>query len=1286
VSVPAGRGVKKRPMVQSTAGRGSIRNSAGKSGFSLITTVMILTLLALIAIGLLSLSTVTIRSTTALDAQLEARANARLALMLALGELQQQMGPDQRISAPASILDDSVESSSHEGLSHPHWTGVWNAWAAGGQSFGDDEPSEHRTIAGASNRGMAPAYQKNRRDHFRSWLVSLNREQQRVLESARNLPLKGEAVPGKDSEGVVLMGRGTYGEEAEDSELVSGALLGIRSQPGSGASRSGRYAWWVADESTKARVLPDAFESGELRKGDLVARAMSAGSTGHDVIEGLEELDESGKVARIHTRRSLELPSGELQRVRPTFHDVTPYSHGVLADVREGGLKRDLNALLERPIELREQRDDFMLYRFGRNTDRVPLQDLAAYYQLYREQVDYQGKRARNPLGRDLLQINNPDFTPGSRFKREYTNLYRMPVPVKVQFLLSYIGKQRQRPPRTDPNQNRYKVHIGITPAVTLWNPYNVPLILNHGPDRSTQIRFFNLPIALRWKKVGASGSYESERPTSLSWITNRDRYGAGVFRAGNGDRHTGFELFVGGQKPIVFAPGEVRVFSLRQTSGPADGALIEDTNQYRPIREVDPGWDPNKWLELPRSDRNRDRVNVEQELSAPTGRNDDGIGGALSFDANDQISFSVSAAENVDLANGAALQFFFRQSSVVRQGEGGAGDNKWMRRQFQMISRMHERGPGGRESAAARDFHRELMRKGFPGERDEIEFPPISGREIIGQTRPFLLVSLTAGCEVYHDTAGDAHGRRFASRPFLHSTPIVACPFVDREDHDSFYHHGWNWWVQDINSVLEAAVQVDPNNVNSYYGGGYSAEYGTTHLVQQEVPLTPLHSIAALSHARLGGYSLANEHLGPGAGETRVSYQFTTATGANGLFPHMVQAIGNSYAHPYLGEDQAVGSWTRHYSQVDGPKNIPMVDHSYLANKALWDDYFFSSIAPHLVELYEGDRNLPAEEIARRAFFEDGQLPNRRLIPYRRGITENLLSDLFGSDSAALERADLMASHLLVQGPFNVNSTSVDAWRALFSSLRGKAVATLALEDSLGPDIPIRAETSDGPPVSPVSVANGIAYEGSPSDPIEVEQWLAWRSLKDEEIDELAEAMVEQVKRRGPFLSLSEFVNRRLGGGDKKLSVKGALQAALDDPDVSINAGFRNPVRSFSESEVSRLDPLFPEALEGPVAYGSAAYVDQADILRNLGAQLTPRGDTFVVRAYGDSLDPAGKVQARAWCEAVVQRVPEYLQATGDRADPAHRKQAELVNEANRRFGRRFRVVQFRWLAAEEV
>mgnify|MGYP004330208979 CR=1 FL=1 len=415
-------------MVQCTAGRAPSGGIPGKQGFSLVSTVMILTLLALIAIGLLSLSTVTVRSNSALDAQFEARANARLALMLALGELQKQLGPDQRISATAAILGGSGETSANEEVAHPHWTGVWDSWAAGGESFGGDEPSEHRTIAGAANRGLAPAYEEKRRDHFRSWLVSMNREQKSSLDSARSLPLEGARIPDGDSEGVLLMGRGSAGHTAQDADLVSGALLDIHSRTGPGVNRSGRYAWWVADESTKARILPDAFEAGEeLSKDELIARAMSAGSTGHDALDALEDLNDPGVLRRVHTRRSLELPSGELQRVRTTFHDVTPYSYGVLADVREGGLKRDLNALLERPIELREQRDDFMLYRFGRNSDRVPLQDLAAYYQLYREQVDYEGNKARNPLGRDRLQVNNPDFTPGSRFKREYTNLYRMP-------------------------------------------------------------------------------------------------------------------------------------------------------------------------------------------------------------------------------------------------------------------------------------------------------------------------------------------------------------------------------------------------------------------------------------------------------------------------------------------------------------------------------------------------------------------------------------------------------------------------------------------------------------------------------------------------------------------------------------------------------------------------------------------------------------------------------------------------------------------------------------------
>ena len=111
-------------------------------------------------------------------------------------------------------------------------------------------------------------------------------------------------------------------------------------------------------------------------------------------------------------------------------------------------------------------------------------------------------------------------------------------------------------------------------------------------------------------------------------------------------------------------------------------------------------------------------------------------------------------------------------------------------------------------------------------------------------------------------------------------------------------------------------------------------------------------------------------------------------------------------------------------------------------------------------------------------------------------------------------------------------------------------------------------------------------------------------------------------------------------------------------------------------------MNPAFPKALDGPIAYGSAAYVDQADILRNFASQLTPRGDTFVIRTYGDSLDGNGEVRARAWCEAVVQRIPDYL----DPADEPHVKHSDLTSTTNKAYGRRLHVINFRWLNESEI
>jgi len=82
-----------------------------------------------------------------------------------------------------------------------------------------------------------------------------------------------------------------------------------------------------------------------------------------------------------------------------------------------------------------------------------------------------------------------------------------------------------------------------------------------------------------------------------------------------------------------------------------------------------------------------------------------------------------------------------------------------------------------------------------------------------------------------------------------------------------------------------------------------------------------------------------------------------------------------------------------------------------------------------------------------------------------------------------------------------------------------------------------------------------------------------------------------------------------------------------------------------------------------------------QADILDPLGPAIVARGDTFRIRAYGEALTDKGAVAASAWCEALVQRVPTYMDPS-EAADVAPPKKP-----ANVRFGRRYEWVSLRWL-----
>jgi hypothetical protein len=170
-------------------------------------------------------------------------------------------------------------------------------------------------------------------------------------------------------------------------------------------------------------------------------------------------------------------------------------------------------------------------------------------------------------------------------------------------------------------------------------------------------------------------------------------------------------------------------------------------------------------------------------------------------------------------------------------------------------------------------------------------------------------------------------------------------------------------------------------------------------------------------------------------------------------------------------------------------------------------------------------------------------------------------------------------------------------------------------------------------------------------------------------------------VRLRGPFLSISDFVNRR-PGSDKVLAVSGALQSALDDADVSINEAYRQGSLSLSLAEANAKGFPFPEAEAGPKAIGAPGYVKQGDLLTTLGPMINVRGDTFVIRAYGEARE-GSNVTARAWCEVTVQRVPDYVDPANNAYDaPA----AVNANVVNKNFGRRFNIVSFRYLDPREV
>ena len=447
--------------------------------------------------------------------------------------------------------------------------------------------------------------------------------------------------------------------------------------------------------------------------------------------------------------------------------------------------------------------------------------------------------------------------------------------------------------------------------------------------------------------------------------------------------------------------------------------------------------------------------------------------------------------------------------------------------------------------------------------------------RQALRWKEPFLLATFQEKTE---------RDSRFPSRSWIDNSPggFYASEGIDQDEDFANHQYEFKWEAMTDWPPNSPTIEISNEGNRGYGGAGIYAQSGTEFATFASLPLGPAHSLAQLRHAPLN---------------------------VGGQLPLTTQIIANSFAPPLLGENRV--------RAVAGSRTY--LDHSYLANNALFDSWFLSSAADH--PALPGTAARSAGDLLA-GFFVDGKaLPNGRFSPHTGGENPARLAAHLKSSADSYRE---IAAHMMIDAPFNVNSTRVAAWQALLASNFGAPaplIAAGALQLHNGRNLPVLRHSH---------VTAGDFETASGTQPSDNAKWNGYRRLNQDQLARLAAAIVEEVKKRGPFQSLAEFVNRRPGGGE--LSRNGALQAALE------NAAINDNVLDASH--------LLPGG--GNTADGAPGVINQADVLTPLAPQLVARGDTFRIRAYGEAADgTASKV--RAWCEAVVQRVPEFIDSSTD-------------------------------------
>ncbi|WP_309381892.1 hypothetical protein [Cerasicoccus frondis] len=1182
-------------------------NDRSSKGFALIIAISLMAMLVLLVISISTITRVELQTALFRTQKEQSRANALLALSVAMGELQKYAGADQRITTRADI--DAGNTA------NPYWTGVYGAASVVGYDATPVEIANELTdpTLVATNGSSAKLL---------NWLVSGNEEtvfspsddigptgaitNYPAADEIRFNPGSVESITAAtdieddiqltDQYGVqtparIVVGAGSVDEVAD---FVTAPLVDVRNSEG---MVEGAYAWWVGEEGVKANItMPLEQSSTQKQEAFLNAtrtavELMAKNDAPELDAERIGELyDATDNVDNLATIDELVLASGlpnEAQSaIRFRFHDMTTDSMSLLTDSYAGGVKRDLSILLDNDFVLNASdptaNSEFLFVPHLDDGSNYAIPTWGHLRSFYNTRVPTTGTDAYSLLPRLPIHDKNSELDD-----------------VGVAPVLTYFSMGFRVAPGSIPAAG-VDINLNLYPLVVLWNPYNFTLkapTLEGGGNYEVGIYpTYNVKLNL---EVLDDDTGEWAIKSRFDFLKDSD---------GNNSNHEFFRFRL--NCPDI-PPGQSLIFCLPIGSS---GDVYTGQNVLEnispevsahvsiPLSTFDEGEEdnlfrvaPNTWHETP-------------EKTHYFGSSfSNGGGGELFTYLGKPVATRVSANTNTAFDPAESNREWYQTNQRV------GWDN---------ILVVQQGGTSVQQVPQVLAYY-------DPSVADEPAFV-------------FLMQALFSGYGLNEQILTNQHD--LPSRWVAQGNMRALRTSRTRRDRNYNVLFTATAGSQNVNTPWHKFLS-DDNSEGHRASAGFGHDWvdgAPQDAVLFEFPYEDQHlySIGQLQHANLSfigaypsypiGNSLADFRLhaesGPMFSDAPDGYQLARVD-------HVLDSNNNLTG---LAVNQK-----------------GYYDISFLLNRMLWDQYYMSALA--------------MDDVA-------GATP-----PFERHVVH---------ETVDWRDPDVSASGLMLKGGFNINSTSEQAWRAVLGAVN-------QLEYN-----PITGATATG-----LDSAFSRYYRPTAdNEPGQI--WNGYRTLTPEQIAQLAHFIVEEIKNRGPFTSVSDFVNRRLVDNpatEEDETLSGVIQAAINRASIAEGADFtvNDPSLDAWYDEGVEMNVDYVPNIQPGYVYNAEQFwggdtrtstvsnrsafapkhLTQADVLSLIGSSITARSDTFVIRAYGESNDPlSGEVRARSWCEALVQRLPEYVDSNADQPEDSP---TTLLNQ---KFGRKFKIISFKWLTPEEV